>query len=1047
MIPQLIVNDEPSIQDVPLTTETVMEKTASMSMPFIKNEGQADPKVKFYANTFAGTAYLTENDLTYVIPTEDGSFVIKETPHGGDFAPSADAPSETVVNYFKGTEENWHTDVPTYDSVSAGFVWDGVSLSLKAYGNNIEKLFTVFPGTNPDVIKMNFDGVESLSVDESGEMLLHTSVGDITMTAPVAYQHVDGIKKFVPVKYSISSSSYGFVLGDYEKTLPVVIDPLLASTFLGGSDEDTSNAIAIDSSGNVYVTGSTIDHTTDLPVTSGAYDESHNGVIGANADAFVSKFSSDLTSLSASTFLGGGGIDFGLGIAIDSSDNVFVTGYTGPASTDFPVTDGAYDESRWASAEVFVSKFSNDLTSLSASTFLGGSSSEFGYAIAIDSSDNVYVTGLTAKGGVGNLPTTSGAYDESHNGGNDAFVSKFSSDLTSLSASTFLGGSGGDYAGDIAIDSSDNVYVTGTTADGDTDLPVTSGAYNESHNDYIDVFVSKFSFDNTGPTVTITSSSGDCGDSTSSTTLSYTATFSESTSNFVVGDITVTGTANGSSPEASNFAGSGTTYTFDVVQGSSDGTVIVSIAAGVATDAAVNLNTASDSCTFTIETVSPTVTITSSSGDCGDNTSSTTLSYTVTFSESTSNFVVGDITVTGTANGSSPEASNFAGSGTTYTFDVVKGSSDGTVIVSVAAGVATDAAGNDNTASDSCTFTIDTVGPTVTITSSTGDSGGTISSGTVRYTITFSSSVTGFTIGDITVTGTANGGSPAASNFAGSGTTYTFDVVRGSSGGTVTVKIAADVATDSDGNDNTISNTYELTVESLAFSSICSKHTLLGNCGTISINNDVYRIAKNWNNFPATEVLVGDPVTITLSIPKKPTYTKISSASVYTEIFGSPKNYEQSSYIDYSPMNNKITYTSQSQLFQVAGATHRIIQDPDVMNLDRFEVVFTMIFAKPMDTSHIVIETKNSSGFPEIIYLTNALKVSERPIYALTLEEQSKFELTYKPEIESEPDMKREIEPEPKGICGKGTVLKDNMCVPKEWSFFDFFEQLMKLFG
>ena len=869
MIPQLIVNDELSIQDVPLTTETVM-KTASISMPFIKNVGQADPQVKFYANTFAGTAYLTENDLTYVIPTEDGSFVIKETPHGGDLAPSADTPSETVVSYFKGTEENWHTDIPTYDSVSAGFVWDGVSLSLKAYGNNIEKLFTVFPGTNPDVIKMNFDGVESLSVDKSGKLLIHTTIGDITMTVPVAYQHIDGIKKFVPVKYSTSNTIYGFILGDYEKTLPVVIDPLLASTFLGGSDEDTSNAIAIDSSGNVYVTGSTVDDTTDLPVTSGAYDEALNG----GQDIYVSKFSSDLTSLSASTYFGGSGTDDGLDIAIDSSDNVYVIGWTQDHTTD--------------------------------------------------------------------QPTTSGAYDEVHNGGGyDTFVSKFSSDLTSLSASTFLGGSGDDAGSAIAIDSSDNVYVTGSTADDTTDLPVTSGAYDESHNGDVDVFVSKFSFDNTGPTVTITSSSGDCGDSTSSTTLSYTATFSESTSNFVVGDITVTGTANGSSPEASNFAGSGTTYTFDVVQGSSDGTVLVSVAAGVATDAA----------------------------------------------------------------------------------------------------------GNDNTASDSCTFTIDTVGPTVTIASSTGDSGGTISSGTVRYTITFSSSVTGFTIGDITVTGTANGGSPAASNFAGSGTTYTFDVVRGSSGGTVTVKIAADVATDSDGNDNTISNTYELTVESLAFSSICSKHTLLGNCGTISINNDVYRIAKNWNNFPATEVLVGDPVTITLSIPKKPTYTKISSASVYTEIFDSPKNYEQSSYIDYSPMNNKITYTSQSQLFQVAGATHRIIQDPDVMNLDRFEVVFTMIFAKPMDTSHIVIETKNSSGFPEIIYLTNALKVSERPIYALTLEELSKFELTYKPEIEPEPDVKRGIEPEPKGICGKGTVLKDNMCVSKEWSFFDFFEQLMKLFG
>jgi len=707
MIPQLIVNDELSIQDVPLTTETVM-KTASISMPFIKNVGQADPQVKFYANTFAGTAYLTENDLTYVIPTEDGSFVIKETPHGGDLAPSADTPSETVVNYFKGTEENWHTDVPTYDSVSAGFVWDGVSLSLKAYGNNIEKLFTVFPGTNPNVIKMNFDGVESLSVDESGELLLHTSVGDITMTAPVAYQHVDGIKKFVPVKYSISNTIYGFVLGDYEKTLPVVIDPLLASTFLGGSGLDVGYAIAIDSSDNVYVTGSTADDTTDLPVTSGAYDESHNGDV--------------------------------------------------------------------------------------------------------------------------------------------------------------------------------------------------------------DVFVSKFSFDNTGPTVTITSSSGDCGDSTSSTTLSYTATFSESTSNFVVGDITVTGTANGSSPEASNFAGSGTTYTFDVVQGSSDGTVIVSIAAGVATDAAVNLNTASDSCTFTIETVSPTVTITSSTGDSGDSTSSTTLSYTATFSESTSNFVVGDITVTGTANGSSPEASNFAGSGTTYTFDVVKGSSDGTVIVSVAAGVATDAAGNDNTASDSCTFTIDT---------------------------------------------------PVAAS----------DTSTASTGGT------------------------------------CSRHVILGNCGTIAINNDEYRIINTWTNVPTTEVLVGQPVTVTISTPNNPTHTKIHFASVHTEVFSIPANFDQTAHIDYSPVNNQVTYVSQSQLFQVAGATHRIVQDPDVKNLEMFEVVFTMIFAKPMDTSHVVVETENKFGIPETLYLLDALRVDENLAQALTLEEKSKFSII-EPEMDPEPEIEMDPEPE-----------------------------------
>ena len=160
--------------------------------------------------------------------------------------------------------------------------------------------------------------------------------------------------------------------------------------------------------------------------------------------------------------------------------------------------------------------------------------------------------------------------------------------------------------------------------------------------------------DTTAPTVTITSSTGSSGDTVSDTTLSYTATFSESTSNFVVGDITVTGTANGSSPAASNFAGSGTTYTFDVVKGSSDGTVSVSVAAGKATDVTGNDNTVSNTYTFTIDSTSPTVAITSSTGSSGSSTSSTTLSYTATFSESTSNFVVGDITVTGTANDSSP---------------------------------------------------------------------------------------------------------------------------------------------------------------------------------------------------------------------------------------------------------------------------------------------------------------------------------------------------------------------------------------------------------
>ena len=309
-------------------------------------------------------------------------------------------------------------------------------------------------------------------------------------------------------------------------------------------------------------------------------------------------------------------------------------------------------------------------------------------------------------------------------------------------------------------------------------------------------------------------------------------------------------------------------------------------------------------------------------------------------------------------------------------------------------------------------FMHETTKPTVTITSSTGDSGDTVSDTTLSFTATFSESVSNFVVGDITVTGTANDGSPEASNFAGSGATYTFDVVRGSTDGTVSVSIAAGVATDAAGNENTVSNTYTLTIGTATASSTCSRHVILGNCGTITINNDEYRIIDTWTNVPTTEVLVGQPVTVTLSTPDNPTHTKIHFASVHTEVFSIPANFDQTAHIDYSPVNNQVTYVSQSQLFQVAGATHRIVQDPDVKNLEMFEVVFTMIFAKPMDTSHVVVETKNKHGIPETLYLLDALKVNENLAQALTLEEKSKFSIV-DPESEMDPEPEIEMDPEP----------------------------------
>ncbi|MFZ8846266.1 MAG: SBBP repeat-containing protein [Candidatus Hydrothermia bacterium] len=281
--------------------------------------------------------------------------------------------------------------------------------------------------------------------------------------------------------FPISPTAYDNTLdaGDvFVSKLNNQLSALIASTFLGGSSDEEACCISVDASGNVYVAGRTV--STDFPTTPSAYDNSHNGIW----DAFVSKLDNNLTSLLASTYLGGSIFEAVYSLYVDGSGNVYVVGET--SSSDFPTTPSAYDNTYNGPGDAFISKFNSSLSTLAASTFLGGSGSEIAFSVFVDQSGNVYVAGMTTSS---DFPTTLSAYDNSFNGAADAFISKFDNSLSTLIASTFLGGSGFDRAISIFLDSNKNVYVSGITFS--SDFPTTPSAYDNSINGGVDVFVSK----------------------------------------------------------------------------------------------------------------------------------------------------------------------------------------------------------------------------------------------------------------------------------------------------------------------------------------------------------------------------------------------------------------------------------------------------------------------------------------------------------------------------------------------------------------------------
>jgi hypothetical protein len=251
---------------------------------------------------------------------------------------------------------------------------------------------------------------------------------------------------------------------------------LIYSTFLGGSNADYGNEIAVDSAGQAYIIGYT--YSPDFPTTAGTIDTVYNG----NYDVFLCKLNNTGTALIYSTFMGGSNADYSYGIALDSSGNIYIIGNT--SSSDFPTTNGAFDTT-FSYGDIFVCKISNTGSVLIYSTYIGGSSGEYGYDIALDNSGNAYITGQTYSS---SFPTTVGAIDTAFNGYTDAFITKLNTLGSDLVYSTFLGGSYTEIGRGIEVDNNGYAYITGET--NSPNFPITNGSFDTTNLGY-DGFICK----------------------------------------------------------------------------------------------------------------------------------------------------------------------------------------------------------------------------------------------------------------------------------------------------------------------------------------------------------------------------------------------------------------------------------------------------------------------------------------------------------------------------------------------------------------------------
>jgi hypothetical protein len=459
---------------------------AALPLAFEQNQGQADAPVKYLARGSGYMLFLTGDDAVFSLrspsaenrtsagtgpglqaegprqgaPQKYSTAVVRMRLAGGNslakVAASDLLPGKS--NYYLGDDPSkWRTDVARYARVSYQNVYPGVNLAYHGAQRQLEFDFVVAPGANPAPIGLQFTGAAGIRTDDSGNLIIASTAGNVLLHKPVAYQEQHGARQAVDARFTLKAGNQvRFELGNYDHSRELVIDPAVTyeySTYLGGTGDDEGEAIAFDSSGNAYVAGETA--SPNFPGATNALNDA--------ASVFVTKIAANGSSLVYSVYVGGtgSGTDTGYSLAVDASGDAFVTG--GTSSTNFPHTTGVFQTSlKGTTGNAFVFELAPTGT-LTYSTYLGGTGTDtaFSLALASGASGDVYVAGQTSST---NFPTQDPLQGYLTGSTLSGFLTKLNSTGTALVYSTYLGGSStGDKANGVAVDSSDNAYVIGQT--------------------------------------------------------------------------------------------------------------------------------------------------------------------------------------------------------------------------------------------------------------------------------------------------------------------------------------------------------------------------------------------------------------------------------------------------------------------------------------------------------------------------------------------------------------------------------------------------------